>query len=67
MKLTMQITKGENYFIGTIKEIPAVLTQGSTVADVKENILDALELYLEDMREENATSEVVYQEDLIFA
>jgi len=48
MKLTMVISKGEEFFIGTIKEIPAVLTQGRTIEETKENVLDALELYLED-------------------
>jgi len=52
MKLTVKIIKGNNeYLVGQIKEIPAVLTQGKSVEEVKENILDALELYLEDMRE----------------
>ena len=54
--------------MGIIKEIPAVLTQGTSISDVKENILDALELYLEDMREEQSSSQdVIYQEELMFA
>ena len=48
MKITLLITQGNNSLIGSIKEIPAVLTQGTTISEVKENILDALELYLED-------------------
>ncbi len=67
MKLTLIITEGEEYFIGMIKEIPAVLTQGKSVEEVKENLLEALELYLEDMREESVNQKIVYQEDLIFA
>ena len=46
MKLTIVISKGEEFYIGTIKEIPAVLTQGSTIEETKENVLDAFELYL---------------------
>ena len=67
MKLTLIITEGEEYFIGMIKEIPAVLTQGSSVGEVKENLMDALELYLQDMREESISQKIVYQEDLVFA
>jgi predicted RNase H-like HicB family nuclease len=67
MKLTLVITKGSDYFIGRIKEIPNVLTQGISIEDVKENIVDALGLYLEDLRSEKLTSEVVYEDDLIFA
>ncbi|MDZ4713722.1 MAG: type II toxin-antitoxin system HicB family antitoxin [bacterium] len=51
MKLTIKITKGKNLLIGQFKEIPAVLTQGNTVEEVQANIMDALELYLADMRQ----------------
>jgi predicted RNase H-like HicB family nuclease len=44
MNLTMVISKGEEFFIGTIKEIPAVLTQGATIEETKANVLDALQL-----------------------
>jgi predicted RNase H-like HicB family nuclease len=67
MKLTIVISKGEELYLGTIKEIPAVLTQGSTIEETKANVLDALELYLEDMQSENNDSNNVFEEDLIFA
>jgi predicted RNase H-like HicB family nuclease len=50
MKLTIVISKGEEFYIGTIKEIPAVLTQGSSIKETRENILDAYKLYLECQR-----------------
>lgn len=51
MKLTLIVKKGQNgYLIGRIKELPAVFTQGLTVEELKENIADALEMYLEDVR-----------------
>ncbi len=53
MKLTLLIRQGKTQLIGQLKEIPGVLTQGQTVAEVKENIQDALTLYLEDVCEEN--------------
>ncbi len=52
MKLTLLIRQGQTHLIGQLKEILGVLTQGQTVAEVKENIQDALALYLEDVREE---------------
>ena len=70
MKLTLIIRKGKNGFlIGQIKEIPAVLTQGKTFDEVKENIKDALALYLEDMKEEKweNTENILLEEDIIFA
>ena len=57
MKLTLLIRQGQTQLIGQIKEIPGVLTQGHTVAEVKENIQDALALYLEDMREDEADND----------
>jgi len=45
MKLTIVISKGEEFYIGIIKEIPAVLSQGLSIEETEENVLDALELY----------------------
>ena len=67
MKLTIVISKGNDFFIGSIKEIPAVLTQGANVEEARENVLDALKLYLEDMQSENDVENKVLEEDLIFA
>ena len=58
MKFTLLIRQGQTQLIGQLKEIPGVLTQGQTVAEVKENIQDALALYLEDMREEKVEGSV---------
>jgi len=55
MKLTLTVAKGEEFYLGTIKEIPAVITQGSTIEETRENVMDALALYLENMQE-NYTS-----------
>ena len=65
MKLTIAIAKGEEYFIGTIKEIPAVITQGSTIEEARENVIDALALYLDNMQETNNLSNTVLEEDLM--
>jgi predicted RNase H-like HicB family nuclease len=65
MKLTIVISKGEEFFIGTIKEIPAVISQGSSIEEAKQNVRDALELYLEDMQSEEDNSTKILEEDLI--
>jgi len=64
MKLTIVISKGEEFYIATIKEIPAVITQGKTVEEAKENVIDALKLYLEDMQQEPGYENTVLEEDL---
>jgi len=64
MKLTIVITKGEEFFIASIKEIPAVITQGKSIEEAKENVIDALKLYLEDMQQEPDAGNTVLEEDL---
>lgn len=66
MKLTIVITKGEDFFIGAIKEIPAVVSQGESVEEAKTNVVDALKLYLEDMQQDNSFDNTVLEEDLTF-
>jgi predicted RNase H-like HicB family nuclease len=68
MKLTLIIKNGQNGFlIGQLKELPAVFTQGLTVEEVKENIMDALSLYLEDLREDYIpVGEMVEEAELVF-
>lgn len=67
MKLTILISKGEEFFIGTIKEIPAVLTQGETIEETKLNVMDALKLYLQDMQSEEDNLNKILEEDLIIS
>lgn len=64
MKLTIIITKGEEFFVSSIKEIPAVVSQGVTIEEAKANVMDALELYLQDMQQEPAFENTVLEEDL---
>ena len=69
MTLTLVIKKGKNgYLIGQLKELPAVFTQGLTVEEVKENIVDSLDMYLEDIRENyHPDGEMLQEEELTFA
>jgi len=69
MKLTLIVKKGQNgYLIGQIKELPAVFTQGLTIEELRENIADVLEMYLEDVRERyQPDGEMLQEEELTFA
>jgi len=65
MNLTLVIKKGRSGFlIGRLKEFPEVFTQGITVDEVKENILDALDMYLEEAREKFNSDDVDYLQEL---
>ena len=66
MKLTLIVMKGETFYVGTVKELPGVVSQGETIEEAKENTLDALNDYLEDMRQDNQTDNTVLQQELIF-
>jgi len=53
MKFTAVIEKSEDrWFVGQIEEVPAVISQGKTVEELRENLLDALMLILDTNRQE---------------
>lgn len=55
------------FLIGQLKELPAVFTQGQTNEEIKKNIADVLELYLEDVREQYLPDgEMLHEEELTF-
>lgn len=46
MKFNIIVEKGENgWLVGQLEEIPAVMSQGKTMIELRENIMDALNLY----------------------
>jgi predicted RNase H-like HicB family nuclease len=69
MKYTLVIKQGQDGFlIGQLKELPAVFSQGLTISELKENIADVLEMYLEDMREKYVLQGVMLdEEEIVFA
>ena len=69
MKLTLVIKKGKsNYLVGQLKELPEVFTQGKDIQELRENIKDALELYLEDLREQySPKGEMFSEEEIVIA
>ena len=47
----VKLKKGEDgYYIAQCKELPAAITQGRTKKEAMENIREAIELVLEDMK-----------------
>jgi predicted RNase H-like HicB family nuclease len=48
MTITAIIEQGENgWLVGQLKEFPAVIDQGKTVEELKANLLQGLQFYLE--------------------
>jgi len=53
MDLTILVEKGEDgFYVGQIQEYPPVMSQGKTLDELKENLKDALTLYLEVQKEQ---------------
>jgi predicted RNase H-like HicB family nuclease len=69
MKLTLVIKKGKSGFlVGQLKEFPEVFTQGKNNQELRENIKEALEMYLEDVREQySLKGEMLAEEEIVFA
>jgi len=71
MKLTAIIEAGENGWpVGQIEEIPAVLSQGKSIDELKANLLDALNLYLEvqkELTDQEYEGKNIIREELILA
>ncbi|MBY0436216.1 MAG: type II toxin-antitoxin system HicB family antitoxin [Cyclobacteriaceae bacterium] len=52
MKLTAIIEKSsDGWYVGQIEEVPAAISQGKTIDELKANLLDALQLFLEANKE----------------
>lgn len=71
MKLTAVIEKGENgWFVGQIEELPAVISQGKSIDELKANLLDAMQLYFDvqkELTEQDYEGKTIIREELILA
>ena len=45
---TLEYWVSEGWFIGRLKEVPGVCSQGETLEELEENIRDAYQLMMED-------------------
>jgi predicted RNase H-like HicB family nuclease len=52
---TLEYWPDDNWFVGKLKEIPGVFSQGKTIEELKENIIDAYHMMLQesDVEEEH--------------
>ena len=52
MKFTAIIEEGENgWLVGQVEEVPAAMSQGKTIDELKLNLLDALRMILDTNKE----------------
>ena len=68
MTITAIIEQGENgWLVGQLKEFPAVIDQGKTVEELKANLLQGLQFYLEVQRELTTQERRAYTQELLVA
>jgi predicted RNase H-like HicB family nuclease len=47
-RFTLEYCRDDGWFVGRLKEIPGVVSQGETLSDLEENIRDAYQLMTEE-------------------
>lgn len=47
---TLEYWQDDNWFVGKLKEIPGVFSQGKTLEELKENIIDAYYMMLQESK-----------------
>jgi len=48
---TLEYWQDEGWYVGRLKEVPGVFSQGQTLEELKKNILDAYNLMIEEEEE----------------
>jgi len=69
MKFTAIIEEGENgWYVGQVEEIPAAISQGKTIQELKENLLDAIRLIMDvnkEIVEKEHSGKITFKEELV--
>ena len=52
MRLTLEYWPDDDGFVGRLREVPGVFSQGDSIEELEENIRDAYELVVADAREQ---------------
>lgn len=61
-KLTVIYWKSEHFWLGKLLEHPEIMTQGETLEELEENILDAYRcIVLDDVPETYEVKELIYE------
>jgi len=68
MKFTAIIEQGEDgWFVGQVEELPAAVSQGRTIEELKDNLLDAIKLLLDtnkEITEKEYSGKTIIKEEL---
>jgi len=59
---TLEYWQDDSWFVGKLKEIPGVFSQGKTIEELKENIIDAYHMMLQESDVRDKHPDVKYIE-----
>jgi predicted RNase H-like HicB family nuclease len=59
---TLEYWQDDSWFVGKLKEIPGVFSQGKTIEELKKNIIDAYHMMLKESDVEEKHPDVKYME-----
>jgi len=59
---TLEYWQDDSWFVGKLKEIPGVFSQGKTIEELKGNIIDAYQMMLQESDVEDKHADVKYVE-----
>ena len=59
---TLEYWEDDNWFVGKLKEIPGVSSQGKTIEELKENIIDAYRMMVAESEVQAKRADVKYME-----
>jgi predicted RNase H-like HicB family nuclease len=59
---TLDYWMDDGWYVGRIKEVPGVFSQGETLEELEENIADAYKMVLSEESEYTPSSEVLHKE-----
>ncbi|MBW7989323.1 MAG: type II toxin-antitoxin system HicB family antitoxin [Planctomycetes bacterium] len=59
---TLEYWQDDSWFVGKLKEIPGVFSQGKTIEELKDNIIDAYHMMLQESNVEDEHADVKYIE-----
>jgi len=55
---TLEYWQDDSWFVGKLKEIPGVFSQGKTIEELKDNIIDAYHMMLQESDVEDKRTDV---------
>lgn len=64
-QFTLEYWKDDSWYVGKLKEVPGVFSQGATLEELEENIQDAYELLMQDEQDELPPVHVYTKEMLV--